>query len=68
MRQFPRRRSGRARAVAGVAGGLGIGALSGFVGSLLRRRPPSTYVGSLRSPVAGPEPKRAYPDQHRRES
>ena len=36
-----------ARRVVGVLGGLGLGALSGFAGSLLRRRPPTIYAGGI---------------------
>lgn len=32
------------RRLAGVLGGIGLGALGGFVASLLRRRPPTVYT------------------------
>ena len=35
--------------VVGVLGGLGLGALSGFVASLLRSRPPTIYAGGLQT-------------------
>jgi hypothetical protein len=38
-----------ARRVAGVLGGLGLGALGGFVASLLRSRPPTIYTDGLQS-------------------
>jgi hypothetical protein len=38
-----------ARRVAGVLGGVGVGAVGGFVASLLRRRPPSIYADGLQS-------------------
>ncbi len=44
------RRTTRRRAFAGLAGGLGVGAVGGFVGSLLRRRRGSSYARALRQP------------------
>lgn len=41
------RQTGSAWRVAGVLGGLGLGALGGFVGSLLRSRPATIYAQGL---------------------
>ena len=38
------RQTGSAWRVAGVLGGLGLGALGGFIGSLLRSRPATIYA------------------------
>jgi hypothetical protein len=35
--------------VVGVLGGLGVGVVGGFVGSLLRRRPPTIYAEGLQT-------------------
>ena len=40
------------RAVAGLVGGAGFGMVGGFVASLLRRRPPTSYTDTLRSSAA----------------
>ncbi len=41
-----------AKAVTAVVGGLGVGAAGGFVTSLFRRRPQTTYTSSFSAPVA----------------
>ncbi len=37
------------RRVVGVLGGLGVGVVGGFVGSLLRSRPPTVYAQGLQA-------------------
>lgn len=37
------------KTVAGLVGGAGVGMVGGFVASLLRRRPPTSYTETLRS-------------------
>jgi hypothetical protein len=41
------------RRVVGVLGGLGLGVVGGFVGSLLRSRPPTIYATGLKTSGRG---------------
>lgn len=41
------------RRVVGVLGGLGLGVVGGFVGSLLRSRPPTIYATGLKTSSGG---------------
>ena len=41
------------RRVVGVLGGLGVGVVGGFVGSLLRSRPPTIYAEGLQASELG---------------
>ena len=63
------------RRVVGVLGGLGLGVVGGFVGSLLRSRPPTIYATGLKTSKGGDgdgrdhgrgEPQNGLPTSERR--
>jgi hypothetical protein len=50
------------RRVVGVLGGLGLGVVGGFVGSLLRGRPPTIYATGLETSEGGGDRRSDQPD------